>query len=277
MDWSKAKSILIITFLVLNVFLLINTGSYYLSDDIPQKTVVNVEKILRESGITLKPNIPNNVIYDTMITYGVRAFNRVDIIKGLLGQEAIGTGNNKEVLYAGKRLIFEDEHTVIYKNENPTESIASLEKTVVEELVQKFIEKLGLTPSEYFVDEYLDNSANNEIQLTFRQRFNDYIIFDNYVKAVISKDGVKYIECKFKEPRDINERESKVPPIHAILLKHFAGMDKTVITDIDIGFKGYNTGHETKELIDGLTWRIRTGDGAVRYFRAVSGEELFKR
>ena len=65
MDWNKSNSILIIAFIVLNIFLLLATFSNVFSDN--SNTVIigdfkeNVESILKNKNINIKCEIPKDI------------------------------------------------------------------------------------------------------------------------------------------------------------------------------------------------------------------------
>ena len=61
MDWSKAKSVLILVFIILNIFLAYNIMLLYNDEGISAHIIENVENILMDNGVELKCQIPVNV------------------------------------------------------------------------------------------------------------------------------------------------------------------------------------------------------------------------
>ena len=55
MDWSKAKNILILIFIVLNVFLLAYLGVYTKSSNISKEAVTSTLNVLKKNGIVIDP------------------------------------------------------------------------------------------------------------------------------------------------------------------------------------------------------------------------------
>ncbi|MCX7747143.1 MAG: two-component system regulatory protein YycI [Clostridia bacterium] len=279
MDWSKTKNILIITFLVLNIFLLINVVNSKYDGNISKSKINNTIKILENSGVTLKDcSIPDKNINNVILRYTDAKFDMKTAAKGLFGSEKpINTlvSGGDPIINESKSVTLRKDNTLVYTDKSPAEAISLSNKYELEQYGRTIIKKMGFNSSEYYLDRYTETIGENKsITLTFRQNYKRFIVFDNYITATITEKGLTYLECSYKEPANISSRNEKVVPAYKILLDNMSSGNKAVIISIDVGFKsGYDEAKETN-LMGGLVWRIKLEDGIDKYYSAIDGEEI---
>jgi regulatory protein YycI of two-component signal transduction system YycFG len=263
MDWSRTKNILILVFVVLNIFLGINLGSYVSAANISKSKIVSTIKILKNNNVNLQCSINSFSGNDIMLTYEDSDFN-MDKVKGIL------KGKHKQAN------INISDNILTFTDNNPIEIVNTSSKEKVDKAIRQFINNLGIPVKEFVIDEYTEDKKQNMVKVVYRQVYKKHLVFDNYVNVTIVNNTVKSMEISYFEPLRTIGRDTQVTPAYKILLDNFSYEKNETITSIDIGFKG-SGGEEDRQPMESLVWRIKvikSGNSYERYFRALNGEEI---
>jgi len=257
MDWSKAKNIMIFIFLALNIFLLVNIIILNKGEDISAETRSNTKKILSDRGIKLNCEIPALNGNIGRLNYEESELDTSGIAGKLLGKdntsERIEYG--KELISGSKRLVFLDANTFIYTNSSPQENVDISSNSEIEKSIRKFLTGIDIPVTEYHID-LLKIRTESAVTLILSQRYKDLIVFDNYINATVTKQGIINLECKYKKIKNSSSEAMRIMPAHQVLLKNFYEGKEAVINRIDIGYKGYNQEQGIRTFSESPTWRI---------------------
>lgn len=277
MDWAKAKNVLIVVFLLLNIFLAATIFLSYGEDGVQRKNAVNAAKILEEQGVVLKYKIPE-ISESYRISYGNAALDKKGIASILMGDEGLISGDleyGTTVSKGSKSLTFKDSCSFTYVDSNPAETVNLKDKEKIIKYCVKFLNRLELPVSEFYTDddEYITR-PDGSIHIVLNEKYNNHIIFSNEFKMDVSANGITRLECKLvKVDRNQSTKIKNIVPAYQILLRHYIGNKDTVITDIDIGFDCTYV-EKGKSSITYPVWRVRTQDGKKpRFFSAMDGAE----
>ena len=95
----------------------------------------------------------------------------------------------------GKEIIFKDNDNFIYKNKNLS-YIISADKSSGEVLdsLKKLFKGTGV-PINQFVFDKMENGDT----YIFRQKHNEFWIFENYISVLMSKEDVLQLECRYRK------------------------------------------------------------------------------
>lgn len=273
MDWSKAKTTLIVAFLALNLFLLFSVVLSRFDNDVSRETISNTEKILAGKGVTVKTSIPTKIITDMYISYEPYRLPMETILKELLGDglSVLTIKTGEEYIVGDKSLIFNDETCFVYKNGKLGDTISVSSMRDAEKYAKGMLAKLGLPVKQIRLDRFVANEAKDGYHLEFKQYYDKYPLYDNRVEMEVTKNGLAYLAVKIKKPTQPKLKSRKIIPAHAILLSHFTSGGKLVITDMDLGFKGTLQSQETTYKYEYPVWRVRLENGEERFFKASDG------
>ena len=276
MDWSKAKSILIIIFFILNLFLAGVIIKLANQEGISQDTIENAKKALLNRGVIVNSEIP---LYNKKIgtlVYSDDNINYERIIKNFLEVDFLEIEENSKEEYMpqeliekdGKEIIFQDGNKFIYKNKNLS-YIISADKSSEEVLgnIKKLFKGTGVPISQFVFDKMEDGNY------VFRQKYNEFWIFENYISVRISKEGVLHLECRYRRIEDIIQG-SDILTAHQVLIKNHDSIKDIEIVAIDLGFKESVVQNGKGELEDIPVWRIRTSQEEEMFFRVYDGEKV---
>lgn len=274
MDWSRAKNILILVFIALNIFLF----SFIMISDRKDKAISaairDTEKILSVNNIRLECKIPDFSRDMGILDYSDAVIDREKIAKELLGTDTVDSGkiNDGQPISAnGGTLTFTGNSSFVFKGYKKIEGLNISNQKEAEKYLRNLCSNIGISLSGYLLDE-AENEPDGSIRLTLVNTYKkSFKVFDSYIKACLSKDGLKEMECNVKNIGEENG-SAQILAAYQILLANFHQPD-TVIKSIEFGFKGYKPEYDSKGYSCIPVWRVRTQSGES-YFKAYTGEEI---
>ena len=241
MEWAKAKNILIILLLTLNVLLGSVSLARYFENQGVSDVYQGVMSILGTRDITISCEIPDNQIESAYI-------------------------------------IYESNRTQTLESNKP-EHHDSLDMNTAEQIdtdIKKIMDANGIDLSAYILDNLTTDDVTGTTTAQYLLSYQGELVFDSWVHVKISSDGaVQDIRGTYRTVKGFAENGRKeVLPAYLVLLKNYTDSG-TVIQKIDLGFIGRE--HEAsafKETEEGAVWRVRQEDGTTRFFEALYGDEL---
>lgn len=275
MDWKRAKAILIVMFTILNIVLAIVLYNNFKVEEISQQTIINTQRILEQNNIHIECPIPRYEGNDYILQYEENILDQARIASVLLGNNYTKVEDNSYEA-GSKRLLFSTTSGFEFYDSQDNREIYTDSKSGIDLYLKDLSKKLGLPFNEFKQDSYYPAlKANAAAKSVYRGEYKGYTVFDNYIEIEAGKSGVKSIRYQYKKPLNMTSRNIKVIPAYKILITEITNYPGIIISDVDMGFKGYtNVDKETKTLYEGLSWRIRTTDGKEFYFNARNGEQM---
>lgn len=258
MDWSKSKSIFIVVFLILDVFLY----SLYLNrlteaKQVPILGEKNIEARLKDDNITYGV-LPSNVEKAAYISGKVKNFE----------EEKIPLQNVQKSTVANK-------NKLIVQLREPVKIPDTLEGTSFNEFLKQFIYN-GTTYSLWKVDE-------ENRRATFFQSVNNRTIYYN-INAVLTvywneeNEIVMYEQTILEKIEEYEEEEALLTPVQVIQALYAKGMLKpdSRITDMKLGYSTLIPLTQTQVFVPTWEVQVKTADKSTEeYFvNAVEGKVI---
>jgi hypothetical protein len=142
--------------------------------------------------------------------------------------------------------------------------------------VAKLLKKLSLNFSEYILDKSIKNK-DNSYELKYIHKYQDYLIYDDYISAVVGNSGIKRLEYKYREVK-ILEQNSGQDLLEAYqILIGASDIKDTEIEGIDMGFKKGKTDEETRNSFEVPVWRIKLGNSEIFYEASKEQSLIFRK
>lgn len=267
MDWAKTKSIFIILFFLLNVFLTIILIYTIDNDSITKDTIYDARQALAERGVAITCDIPNFNGSMGTLTYDDMSLDKEKIIKNLSGRLEIKDGS--------KELDFPDEYSIVFRDSKPESAVPGLNNA---EGILNFVSNVLKGTEIPVMDYHLDMIEEKDSQKTyiFKQKYKGLWIHENYIAVGLIDGGVTYLELRYRKIDSIISSK-KVMPVHQVLIRHYDTIKNITITKIDLGFKEHKMGDRSRELDDIPVWRIEYEDKGKKqnkFFKAYDGTEI---
>ncbi len=280
MSWSKVKTLLIILFLFLNIFLAYNL--YYkngTSGEISTRTIEETVEILKRNNVEIDKSI---ISRKTRKIKKVEILNSIDthysLAKSLIGEcyktEDGYTGELGEIKY--KEVAFE------YVNYDKTNKKSITESNAIDVAV-KFLKEKGFEIKSADVRDFLKNDKNYIVK--FGKSIGDYPVYESYLTVKISSDGMLLGAEGYWPQVKNNSGDTNVEVvnettvlINLLSLEEFNyGIENTIV-DIQLGYTlGSQPETETPILLTLLpSYRVILKNGENYIFDAKTGEFVYK-
>lgn len=270
MDWSKAKTILIVAFLITNILL----GLVLLSSEKQVETTTH-ERFIEDVTKLLNKK---NIFIDTEISREIPSLNNLTVEYEILASyeanknyfEGKGKIESKDqdittIIYNDEQVSIENKKILIYENKNQEEKYKDLNEEKAKAIALDFLRDKKYDTSDMLL--YYIKNQDNVYLLEFSKMYKDrYIEKANTIIEVDSR-GVKKLERSWLNVLDEGETPiyiSTAPKAILSLLSMEDVYGKT-IKDISLCYYFDPVESESKDARKGNTtpvWRVLFDDGS---------------
>lgn len=287
MNWSKAKTILIVVFLVADIFLFYELymgtlGNRITMDKESTREVINY---LDKQGILVKSAIPKNSTPKTTLTVKYKYFDKYYAMENFFDLSEDVAVNSYD-----DRVVLEDEKAYVEINSNG--EFIYMNKTIIHDQAVAIDEKQALKKVEEFLNKIgvVDIDTNNctksiekgYLEMYCSQLYRDTFLDKSYLELQATNNGVIYMKMLWFET--VNNGKTKkeiIPPIKALmkLSERYKDSEQNItVSDISLGYY-FNADIEQVKELDVIAveegtavpvWRIKTDVGNI-YINAYNG------
>ncbi len=267
MDWNRARNILIVTFIIIDLLLiggiLINYGpvSSVRRDREQEQTM----SMLKAAGIEVDTKIPGETPSMSLLRVELYDYNS----KNLIGRILAG-GYSEEI--SGDEHVYRtltEAITVAPNGDLHYKSMVPLTFNVsVEEGLLNFLTSKGMAEPGMYIESTV--KQGNSYIVKIAHQVDGHFLDISYIQAKIGPHNVEIIK-HWLNPEGYLPQKKKVIPAYKALdsfISSANAVDKTKIKDIDLGY--YFRWDEAASGEAVPAWRITTGDD-VYYFNAYTG------
>lgn len=273
MDWSKAKTILIIALIITNIFLayfLLVENNFMDAMGKPE-TLQETKDLLERNGILLEAEIPSKTdqLYNLVVEYETmdpallnqKFFKSKGDIKKTDGAIIEIQLENEEIAVINNKLL-------LYEKNNPSQDNISIELDQATEIAKEF-----LLERDYVIDDMKLSywkEIENGFYLDYIKSFEDSFIELSYTVFRIENGEVTNMERTWLNTKDIEQTDYKIVPAPKAILELLSMEDVSnkTITDISVC---YYFDPEKQEYLDDYqqakegravpAWRVQFKDG----------------
>ncbi|WKV07539.1 two-component system regulatory protein YycI [Thermoanaerobacterium sp. CMT5567-10] len=267
MDWSKAKTILILIFAVLNMILYLgNLNIAETSNSIPSPSEIKkMNDILKENNIVVKGEIPKDYKPMPMLLVKLKNYNKAYIESNFLNGSRYISYDNGSFYNIENGTIEVKNGFFYYKIRD--EKFTKMDKDDAFNYIKSFVKSKNLEEKYSVVNEYADG---NKYTVEYTEVYNGINVDVSYMKGVISNDTFLFESTWLIPIREEKERKEIIPPINALLklLDVDEGHHNIVVKEIKPVYFFSWRNADTGEAIP--TWRITT-ENSVYYVNAYTG------
>lgn len=267
MDWNRAKNILIVTFIIIDLLL---SGSIFINYGIVGSLEEDEEEeqtleILKRAGIEIDTEIPKETPGMSLLRVELYDYNS----KNLIGRILSG-GYSEEI--SGEERIYRTLTEVLTVAPNGDLYYKSMVPLIfnvsVEEGLLNFLTSKGMAEPGMYIDG-VEKQGDSYI-VTISQQVDGYFLDMSYIQAKIGPHNVEIIKHWLKPAGYLEQKKRVIPAYKALasFMNSMAEEGKTSIKDIRLGY--YFRWDEAASGEAVPVWRITTGDG-VYYYNAYTG------
>ncbi len=258
MNWSRAKTILIALFLIVDLFLL--TTILTESDRISPEVISSTVEVLKNNGITIDRNIipsksqktPYSEVENVITSYDEFAALLLGDSYTLSGDNSFSVGS-KKVSFSGNSFIYESSISKdgISTDKNP------------QNVAAEFLKNIGFDLSGAEVS---SQKSENSTAVTFYNYSNSLPVFNSSVTVSVSGEIVTSVSGMWFNTINTNEPDTALKSITSILIDTAADIKTgTHISSLELGYSlpDSTVFHKSAVLIP--VWQITSKDGK-QYF-----------
>ncbi|MDO9534041.1 MAG: two-component system regulatory protein YycI [Bacillota bacterium] len=292
MDLSKAKTLLIVTFLFLNIFLvsqiLLDEGRGNLASFGRNEEMSRLETALQEAGISLDVSLPRGGLRIAHLIVEPWRFQPEDIIYELWSvlekdetevppiyeeYDSIANDENLRIvtyLFGDYTLVERKEGSL---NLRALEEGSLLQTNSIEELqnsAQKFLNDFSFLNN--FIYDYAQISQKGPI-LNYRQEYEEFPLYAGYLQLYMHELNPAGFYLYRLDPIGFAEQKREIIPPSTALVRFLETYNKsnfkTSIIEFSLGY--YSQEYDAERWEIPPVWRIRLNNGEVYYVNAFTG------
>jgi len=246
MEWPRAKNILIVLFLSLNILLAYNIFINNYRYEVSRQTKLDA---IAGRGITLACKLPDNfkkapkLEFEGNDNYDELNKKHPGIFKetptGILFYKAIGQSNERPEGFPNIR--------------------------DVSAYAEKYLIDFGFPFEDYYLESY-SSDGNNSINLRFIEKYRGYLIFDNYIEVKVDRAGVTYIEARYNLVKGLSESSHDIiQPLDAIL-SGLSIIGNVKVESVALGYRSISDEGKMEKGDRRPVWGIKTSQSSERSF-----------
>lgn len=268
MDWSRAKTILIIVFLILNIFMVFMILSTSSNEPFNNDYIRYAKDYLTSKNIEINADIPRVIRNTGKVLYSTKKYNIDALCRLVFGKEIplSENGNIVDIKVGDEKLIISEDE--LYIEDRITEGdLWFRDLKTFEENIIKYLKDVGFNKSDLLLDKFSESDQVKEIVFTLK--YNKLHIYDQKITAQLNKEGNLIVWAPTKELKNDNGAR-EVLSVYQILV--MGGLPSGVnIEKIDIGYKQISKG----DLYGIPVWRILPESGESIFYNGFTGERLY--
>ena len=267
MDWSRAKNILIVLFLILNIFLFVTILHTEFQLSFGSGYADYALRYLDSREIEIETEIPDAADKMGTLAYTDRDFDFKKLTRYVFGKEVTGINKDDSLVYSDgeEKIVMTDERLLI--TEKPADGQALFnDSELFLQKVYDYSGNIGYRKRDLCLE--LMGGTDEKKQVVLVLKYKNALLFDQTIRADISKDGVMILSFPTVEVRKMNPAREIISAYQLLVMSKMP--EGTRIKGAALGYKQTEEG----ELYDAPVWRIELGDGKIIYYNAYTGEEL---
>jgi len=278
-DWSRAKTLLIVMFLGANAFLgyqlWIQENSNGLPGTVDPGLMPDVEAALEDVGINLKAPIPAMRPYLKLLLLRYESPDRLHLVRALLENPPLQvTPDVQEYEDESGKVIFSTQGSVRYFRQGGGDS-PDIDREAAIQLGEVLAREHGLLPVDARFDYH--RVVDGVHRLYYSQYYQDYGLFGGggIMVRVDSRGIAEYIRVWYQPLGWTGKPRQVISTVEAIIsnvsrLPQAAGEKESRLVGIELG---YFTGmYDAAKWEAAPVWRLRFSTGGVALINAYTGE-----
>ena len=243
MDWIKAKKIIVLMLIILNLFLLglnvQNRKSYSLSPS-QEKAIFDV---LNKNNIGIYTDLVEKYPPMRQITVRSSSLNSNDLTSAFFSDSekvSMTTEFSKTIYRSQSKTLTLENNMILFENQNGEGAIPNLTRDAALEKADSFLSGLTILPKSFLLESVTPIAGGYEFY--YNEIFHDYKIFSNYCKITVTEKGVVSAEINRYEAEGFTGDKRELAAPDEILLTFLYELKKqeqysgVIINSFELGY-----------------------------------------
>ena len=280
MNWSRARAILILGYLILDVFL--GYTAFAARGAPGQVTSTEVQRAveqLKAQGISVAAQVPRQVMAASFLSVKMGQTDPQQVVKKLLGPGEHVAQSAPEITVwtdaAGARVTLLATGVILYDAVGVESSGRQrFDERSARAFAEKYITSRGLMPPDARFD-FVKQTGPNQFVVQYYQDYRGTPLFGGYVTAMVDGAGVSRLRIAWFTPVDAPEKRRIVVPVTDALVKAIPAMSKVLpgeATLENIRFGYLAEAMDARQWDAYPVWRLEFQDGILVYLNGYTGD-----
>ncbi len=275
MDWSRTKTIFIIAFTILNVFLAVQIWVFpnALEGQITQNEIIMIRDQLASQNLSIQTNIPDRVYSKRMLTTATPKTVYSELKSAFFSNSNIKSeqrDNNTYIVTSDRsKLVVTPEGKITYTETNGLIVIPINEESAVS-MAERFASTTLPLPSDARLSG-VKAIGDDEYVVEYYQVFKRNRIDASYIRFTVTPRGVTTYERYWVEPLNFSGNEYLIIPSTGALMR-FADLysKKGIITNLTLSYYSEPLRAGQWQMVP--VWQIEVDNKDLYFFNAYTGE-----
>lgn len=281
MNWSRARTILIVSFLALDIFLAY--AAFGSRREISELTSTEVQQALaraREHSIVVKAQMPRRVMAAPFLSVRPRVLEAEMVAKRLLGPEpprnaqhskelSVWNNSSGQVTVLASGVIL---YTGAPARQDP--QAKRLDSRAARTLFERYMQDRGMMPADARFD-YVAELSSGVFLLQYHQDYGGTPLFGGYITALVDASGVLNMRMVWFEPSGLGQKKRLVMPAPDALAKaapEIARQLNRFATVEAVKFGYFTEAMDAREWDVFPVWRFEIDGNVHVYVNGYSGD-----
>jgi len=280
LQWKRAIAILIVSFIVLNVAMILNLwlrdwpdGQFALSSS--QKS--QIIEALRQKGVTVEVDIPKEGRPQAFLEVALPKLDENKILQDFFGKDSKPTQtltqDGRKFIYGSKQLIITDHGFITFFNNDDEIIWPDLSREQAEEKALNFMKSIRSMPKNAVLDRVTYDDESKGYLLEYVSYHDGFFIQNSYATVLVTPCGIKsYYQCWLEPLGYVGKKRSVLSPLTAIMrvINEKDTDQPIVITRIQQGY--YSKLYDADRWQVAPVWKIQLENEDTYFVNAYTGE-----
>ena len=280
LQWKRAITILIVSFVVLNIAMILNL---WLRDRPDQQFALSpnqkaqIIETLKQKGVTLEVDIPDEGRPQALLEVALPKLDEKKILQNFFGKDAkpnlIHTQDGRKFTYGSKQLIITDHGFITFLNNDDRVIWPNLTREQAETEAMNFMMATKSISGNAILDRVTFDSESKGYLLEYVSYYDNFFVQNSYATVLVTPLGIKsYYQCWLEPLGYVGKKRSVLSPLTAILrvINERDTQQPIVITQIQQGY--YSKQYDADKWQVAPVWKIQLGNEDTYFVNAYTGE-----
>ncbi|CDI41082.1 conserved protein of unknown function [Tepidanaerobacter acetatoxydans Re1] len=280
LEWKKAITILVVSFILLNIFLVFNLWfkeKPMAEFELTSGQQSEIKQYLMERGVILKVDDLKEGRPQSLLEVSFQKVDEKKALESFFGKKALPqvnkTQDGRMYTFEKQQLIITDNGFITYFNNEDQIIWPNLTKEQAENEAANFIKNHGNMPANAVLDKVTYDDKSQGYLLEYVRYHDNFFIDNSYVTMLVTPSGIKtYYQCWLKPLGYVGKKRGVISPLTAIMrvINEVQAENQISITRVQQGY--YSKLYDANRWQVAPVWKIELNDGDIYYVNAYTGE-----
>lgn len=280
LQWKRAITILIVSFIMLNIAMIFNLWLRDRPDNrfaLSSSQKSQIIQVLRQRGVTLEVDIPKEGRPQSLLEVGFPKLDEKKILQNFFGKDSkpniSPTQDGRKFTIGNEQLIITDNGFITYLNNEDNLKWPSLTREQAEKEALNFMKTHRCMPKNAVLDKISYDEESKGYLMEYVRYHDDFFIQNSYATVLVTPSGIKsYYQCWLEPLGYVGKNRSVISPLTVIMrvITEAKTEHPIVITRIEQGY--YSKLYDADRWQVAPVWKIQLNAVDTYYVNAYTGE-----